>query len=107
MMPKARLPESLAVLAVLCLPVFAIAQATSHDRGEMSALVPEPVMTPVIDPAVDINRDGFYSYPELQIIFPDMTADDFTMIDASGDGLLDEHEVRAAIEAGRWLAKVD
>lgn len=102
-----RLYEPLAVLAVLCLPVFAIAQATGQMPGQSPGDIASDPPEAVIDPAVDINRDGFYSYPELRIIFPDMTADDFTLIDASGDGLLDEHEVRAAIEAGRWPAKVD
>ncbi len=104
MMPRARLPESLAVLAVLCLPVFAIAQATSQDRGGTTAQMPEPVMEPVIDPAVDINRDGFYSYPELQIIFAGISTDRFTMMDTSGDGLLDVHEVREALLSGQWPA---
>jgi hypothetical protein len=61
----------------------------------------------VIDPAVDINRDGFSNYPELQIVFPRIDAEAFTMMDTPGDGLLDEEEVRAAMEAGQWPETVD
>jgi hypothetical protein len=52
------------------------------------------------DAAIDINGDGMYSYPELQAVLPDMTEDDFTVLDASGDGLLDADEIAAGVSAG-------
>ena len=52
------------------------------------------------DEAIDINGDGMYSYPELQAVMPSVTEDDFTVMDVSGDGLLDADEIAAATQAG-------
>lgn len=52
------------------------------------------------DRAIDVNGDGFYSFPEVGTYFPDLTPDMFTRIDANGDGLLDMAEVAAAEQAG-------
>ena len=52
------------------------------------------------DAAIDINGDGMYSFPELQAVMPEMTEDDFTALDTSGDGLLDADEIAAGTEAG-------
>ncbi len=52
------------------------------------------------DPNIDINGDGFYSFPELSTVYTDMTDEGFTAMDATGDGLLDMAEVAAAQEAG-------
>ena len=52
------------------------------------------------DPNIDVNGDGFYSFPELGTIFPDLTDEAFTAMDTTGDGLLDMAEVMAAEEAG-------
>ena len=52
------------------------------------------------DPAIDVNGDGFYSYPEISTIFPDVTDEVFTTIDTTGDGLLDMAEVAVAQDAG-------
>ena len=52
------------------------------------------------DAAIDVNADGMYSFPELQAAMPEMTEDDFTVLDTSGDGLLDAEEIAAGIEAG-------
>ena len=49
---------------------------------------------------IDVNGDGMYSYPELQVVMPDMTEDEFTVLDANGDGLLDADEIAAGTEAG-------
>jgi hypothetical protein len=56
--------------------------------------------TAPVDPAVDTNADGFYSFPELQAAMPDATEDMFTSIDTSGDGLIDAAELAAAVAAG-------
>ena len=53
-----------------------------------------------LDAAIDTNGDGMYSFPELTIAVPALTAAAFTTMDTSGDGLLDVTEVAAAIEAG-------
>lgn len=52
------------------------------------------------DAAIDINGDGMYSFPELQAVMPEMSEDDFTTMDTSGDGLLDAEEIEAATAAG-------
>ncbi|MFT5066351.1 MAG: hypothetical protein ACJAXK_001214 [Yoonia sp.] len=52
------------------------------------------------DAAIDVNGDGNYSFPELQVAMPDMTIDDFTLLDGNGDGLLDADEITAGAEAG-------
>ena len=52
------------------------------------------------DPNIDVNGDGFYSYPEVATIYPDVTDAQFTEMDTTGDGLLDMAEVMAAQEAG-------
>ncbi len=51
------------------------------------------------DATVDVNGDGNYSFPELQVAMPDMTIDDFTALDANGDGLLDADEIAVGVEA--------
>ena len=51
------------------------------------------------DAAIDVNGDGNYSFPEVQVAMPDMTIDDFTVLDANGDGLLDADEIAVGIEA--------
>mgnify|MGYP001800608835 FL=1 len=71
-----KLLTPLAVLTVLAVPAFAQ------------------------DAAIDINGDGMYSFPELQAVMPEMSEDDFTTLDVSGDGLLDADEIAAATEAG-------
>jgi len=53
-----------------------------------------------IEAEIDVNGDGAYSLTEVQTVLPDMTTDNFLVLDANGDGLLDEGEVAAAIEAG-------
>ncbi len=52
------------------------------------------------DADIDINGDGMYSYPELQAVMPELSEDDFTSMDTSGDGLLDADEIAVATEAG-------
>lgn len=52
------------------------------------------------DPSIDVNGDGFYSFPEVGTIYPDLTDADFTAMDSTGDGLLDMAEVAAAQDAG-------
>lgn len=72
--------------STMILPVALLALATS------------PLMAQ--DAEIDVNGDGMYSYPELQVVMPDMTEDEFTVLDANGDGLLDADEIAAGTEAG-------
>lgn len=52
------------------------------------------------DPNIDVNGDGFYSFPEVSTVYTDITDETFTAMDTTGDGLLDMAEVMAAQEAG-------
>lgn len=52
------------------------------------------------DAMIDANGDALYSYPEVQAVLPDMSLDDFTALDANGDGMLDADEVAVGVEAG-------
>ena len=52
------------------------------------------------DASIDINGDGMYSFPELQAVMPEMTDEDFTALDTSGDGLLDADEIEVGVSAG-------
>ncbi|MBT8411309.1 MAG: hypothetical protein KJP02_05870 [Octadecabacter sp.] len=52
------------------------------------------------DPNIDLNGDGFYSFPELSTVVTDVTDETFTQMDTTGDGLLDMSEVAMAQEAG-------
>ena len=60
------------------------------------------VATPALaqDAAIDVDEDGMYSYPELLAVMPEMTEDEFVILDVNGDGLLDAEEIAAAQEAG-------
>ncbi|WP_438957295.1 hypothetical protein [Cognatiyoonia sp.] len=48
------------------------------------------VATPALaqDAAIDVGEDGMYSYPELLSVMPEMTEDEFVVLDANGDGCL-------------------
>ncbi len=66
------------------------------------ALLATIAATPLIaqDAEIDVDADGMYSYPELQAVMPEMTEDQFVVLDVNGDGLLDADEIAAATEAG-------
>lgn len=53
-----------------------------------------------VDPAIDVNGDGFYSFPELSAAYPELSAESFSQMDTTGDGLLDMAELADAQEAG-------
>jgi hypothetical protein len=52
------------------------------------------------DAAIDIDGDGMYSIAELQAVMPEMTEEEFVILDLTGDGLLDADEIAVAVEAG-------
>ncbi|WP_411889834.1 hypothetical protein [Yoonia sp. SDW83-1] len=72
----------------------------------MKLLTPIAVLTALAvpafaqDAAIDVNGDGMYSFPELQAVMPEMTEDEFTALDSTGDGLLDADEISVGVEAG-------
>lgn len=57
-----------------------------------------------VDPMIDADGDGAYSYAELQVAHPDLTQEEFDAMDTSGDGVLDADEVAAAVAAGTFPA---
>lgn len=53
-----------------------------------------------VDPNIDVNGDGFYSFPEVGTVYFEVTSAVFAQIDTTGNGLLDMAEVAAAQAAG-------
>lgn len=49
---------------------------------------------------IDINGDGMYSLAELRAALPSISEDTFSVLDSSGDGLLDADEIAAGTAAG-------
>lgn len=52
------------------------------------------------DAKIDLDGDGMYSYPELLEVLPELSEDDYIVMDVNGDGLLNADEIAAATEAG-------
>ena len=68
-------------------------------RAVVLALIAGVATAQEADPNIDVNGDGFYSFPEVGTVYPDLTDADFTAMDTTGDGLLDMAEVAAAQDA--------
>ena len=51
------------------------------------------------DSSIDTDADGMYSLAELQAAMPEMTEDQFVILDVNADGMLDADEIAAASEA--------
>ncbi|SLN18110.1 EF hand [Roseovarius albus] len=49
---------------------------------------------------IDTDGDGVVSFTELQAVYPTLTEESFSAIDANEDGVIDEAEMTAAQEAG-------
>ncbi|KEJ97880.1 EF-hand domain-containing protein [Sulfitobacter pseudonitzschiae] len=49
---------------------------------------------------LDANQDGYLTLDELQVAYPDMDGDQFTLLDLDANGALDAEEIAAATEAG-------
>jgi len=49
---------------------------------------------------LDANGDGLLSVSEVQAVYPDVTAEQFSAMDLNADGALDDGEIVAAQEAG-------
>ena len=68
-----------AALATSCVPAFAMGQGATE---------------------LDANGDGILSVAEVQAVYPDITAEQFSAMDLNADGALDDAEITAAQEAG-------
>ena len=49
---------------------------------------------------LDANGDGLLSVTEVQAVYPDVTAEQYSAMDLNADGALDDAEVQSAQEAG-------
>lgn len=49
---------------------------------------------------IDTNGDGLMTMEEVRAVYPEMTAEQFSAIDANGDGALDDAEMVAGQEQG-------
>lgn len=66
-------------LSSLCVPAFAMGAGAAE---------------------LDANGDGLLSVSEVQAVYPDVTAEQFSVMDLNADGALDDSEIVAAQEAG-------
>ncbi|WP_368187705.1 hypothetical protein [Aestuariibius sp. HNIBRBA575] len=55
---------------------------------------------PMADVSIDTDGDGVYTLSEIQVAFPTISADDFMVLDANGDGVVDMIEAQAGADAG-------
>jgi hypothetical protein len=49
---------------------------------------------------IDTNGDGVLTLDEVQAVFPEISTESFTAMDANADGALDDTEISAAQDAG-------
>ena len=63
----------------------------------LAALFAAPTLAAISD--YDTNGDNLVSFDEMIVAYPDLTEDLFAQIDTSTDGLVDEAELTAALEA--------
>lgn len=56
---------------------------------------------------VDANGDGLLTIDEVQAVYPDVTAENFSTMDLNADGALDDTEIVAAQEAGMMPAPTE
>lgn len=66
------------------------------------ALVAGSALAAEIDPTIDADGDGLYSFTEMTAAVEGFTEEMFLTIDTNGDGALDREEVEAAQTAGLW-----
>ena len=75
-----------AALTAFCLPAYAMGAGVAD---------------------LDSNGDGLLSVTEVQAVYPDVTAEQYSAMDLNADGALDDAEVTAAQEAGMMPASSD
>ncbi|MGR3759694.1 EF-hand domain-containing protein [Roseobacteraceae bacterium NS-SX3] len=66
----------------------------------ISALAAAPLLAGDLTAEVDADGNGTFSLEELQMAYPDLTAETFAEVDANADGEADPEEVKAAQDAG-------
>ncbi|KIC16764.1 MULTISPECIES: calcium-binding protein [unclassified Leisingera] len=66
----------------------------------VAALTASPLAAKDLAAELDADGNGTFSLEELQLAFPELTAETFATIDANADGEADAEEVTAAMEAG-------
>ncbi len=74
-----------------------------------NALIALPIIAlalPVFaqDAAIDTDGDSAYSFAELQVAMPTLTQEDFDVMDANADGILDADEISVAVESELLIA---
>jgi len=65
----------------------------------MAALIAAPAFAVTVSD-VDTDGDSLISFTEMTVMYPDLTEDAFGAVDTSGDTLVDEAELAAALESG-------
>lgn len=65
------------------------------------ALTLAMALSTVAQATMDTDGDGNVSFPELQAVYPDASADAFALLDTDADGVLNQAEVEAAVAAGQ------
>ncbi|KAA9005007.1 EF-hand domain-containing protein [Histidinibacterium aquaticum] len=75
-------------------------------RVALGALLATIVAIPAVAQMeeVDTDGDGMASLEELQIVYPELTEDEFATLDANSDGMLDADEMTAGIDDGTLVA---
>ena len=63
------------------------------------ALVAAPALAQDMT-SMDTDGDGMLSMEEMQTTMPDMSEDMFTQVDTNADGMIDQAEYDAGVEAG-------
>ena len=53
---------------------------------------------------MDANGDGLLTVEEVQAVYPELSAEQFSSIDVNADGAIDDAELSAAQEAGLFPA---
>ena len=56
---------------------------------------------------INANGDGLMTMDEVQAVYPEITAETFSQIDANGDGALDDAEMVSGQEQGLIPASTD
>ncbi|XHY16736.1 hypothetical protein SuNHUV7_15270 (plasmid) [Pseudoseohaeicola sp. NH-UV-7] len=65
----------------------------------MAALIAAPAFALTVSD-VDTDGDSQISFTEMAVKYPDLTEEAFGAVDTSGDTLVDEAELAAALESG-------
>ncbi len=66
----------------------------------IGTLVALPALAQTMPAIEDTDGSGNWSLTELQVVYPELTQETFTAIDANGDGAVDQTELAAAMADG-------